>query len=360
MRLLFARGEVLKYHLVTESLSFDRKALKSLTGVAAVVSDDYRFLLRIENIRHQKNLTPWLRRRQTVELDIPLRLRKSGPQQPTSAEFRELMRAARRGATGDALEVRIHNAAERAIVHTERYGFISATSVKTEGGALRSLLTGLSRRSPSLRLTLIGKNLATLKQVLSFSLPVQLSFYREGADLPAQAEQREMREVLVLSNISGPRLPFVEQNLDFWSRGLPGFRFRHVFGQLTKKRVEAALHQREWDCLIYRGHGRARTGGIFLELGDGLFRLPVLHLSLYMHLACMANFHKLELEDLPVSRLVTPTTLLTDFDDRRVLEIFFAKYRVSGSVDLAIRAVQAQFPRFVSIFAGSAGFSSTA
>ena len=117
--------------------------------------------------------------------------------------------------------------------------------------------------------------------------------------------------------------------------------------------VEGAMLQRAWDCIIYRGHGRARTGGIYLELSDGLWKMPRLASALYIHLACMTNFHKLELEDLPAPRLVTPVNLLPDFEDRRLVEIFFDRYKVSGSIDLSMRALQNQFPQFMAFTRGA-------
>lgn len=317
-------------------------------GIAAIVSDDYQHLLRIENLRHRRNLTPWLRRRQSVEVELPLRLHKGGQQVLRAYEMLPLIHAARRGATHEPVEIRIHSLGDRAVVHAEQGGFLSATTVHTEDSEFRTLLSGFRKKYRSVRLTVLGRNLATVKRVMEFNLNLPVAFYREGLARPDLARGRDLREILVLTNIAGSALPHVEKNLDFWSRGVPGFRFRHIFGQLTRRRVESALRQREWDCVIYRGHGRARTGGIYLELQDGLFKMPVLPVLLYIHLACLTNFHKLELEDLPATRVLTPFSLLSDFEDRRLIEVFCERYRISGSLDLTMRALQAQFPEFAS------------
>lgn len=342
----------MKYWLLTESqfLAKDRFPLR--TGIAAVVSDDFEFLLRIQNLAKNSNLTPWVRRRQSIRADIPLRLQNEAPQQLRVHELSPLIHAARRAVTTEPVEIRIHSLGDRSVVHTEQSGFLSAETVQTDSTEFRSMLVALRKKYRSVRLTVLGKNLATVKRIIGFGLQLPVAFYREGMAKLDLANPRELREVLVLSNIAGAPLAHVEKHLDFWSRGLPGFRFRHIFGQLTRKRVESAIVQRAWDCIIYRGHGRARTGGIYLELSDGLWKVPKLACSLYVHLACLTNFHKLELEDLPAPRLVTPVTLLPDFEDRRLVEVFFARYKVSGSIDLALRALQNQFPQFTAFSTG--------
>ena len=353
MRIVFAGSQILKYWLLTESQFLAKENAPLRTGIAAVVSDDFAFLLRIQNLKANRNLTPWLRRRQSVPMDIPLRLRTAAAQSLRLYELAPLILAARRGAIAEPVEIRIHSLGDRSVVHTEQSGFLSAETVQTDSSELRAMLVALRKRFRSVRLTVLGKNLAAVKRILGFGLQLPVAFYREGLAKLDLAKPRDLREVLVLSNISGVPLPHVEKNLDFWSRGVPGFRFRHIFGQLTRKRVEAAMLQREWDCIIYRGHGRARTGGIHLELSDGLWKVPKLSCSLYIHLACLTNFHKLELEDLPAPRLVTPVNLLPDFEDRRLVEILFERYKVSGSIDLAMRALQNQFPQFTAFTRGA-------
>lgn len=342
----------MKFWLLTESQFHAKDSAPARTGIAAVVSDDFAFLLRIQNLTENRNLTPWLRRRRSIPADVPLRLQNPLPQQLRAHELAPLINSARRGVTAEPVEIRIHSMGDRSLVHTEQAGFLSAETVPSDGSELRTMLVALRKKYRSVRLTLLGKNLATLKRIVGFGLGLPVAFYREGMEKPDAAKPRELREVLVLSNISGPRLSHVEKHLDFWSRGMAGFRFRHVFGQLSRKRLENAIVQREWDCIIYRGHGRARTGGIYLELSDGLWKLPKLSCSLYIHLACLTNFHKLELEDLPAPRLVTPVNLLPDFEDRRLVEVFFERYKVSGSIDLAVRALQNQFPQFTAFTRG--------
>lgn len=352
MRIVLARSKILKYWLLTESGFLAKHKSPARTGIAAVVTDDFLYLLRIQNLNKNRNLTPWVRRRQSVPVDIPLRLHKSSAQRVQAHDLGPLIQAARQGVTAEPVEIRVHSLGDRSVVHTEQAGFLSAETVQTDSSEFRALLAALRKKYRTVRLTVLGKNLATLKRILGFGLKLPVAFYREGLAKLDLANPREFREVLVLSNVSGAPLPHVEKHLDFWSRGVPGFRFRHIFGQLTRKRVEAAIHQREWDCIIYRGHGRARTGGIHLELADGLWKVPRLACSLYIHLACLTNFHKLELEDLPAARMVTPVDLLPDFEDRRLIEVLFERYRISGSIDLAVRALQHHFPQFAAITRG--------
>lgn len=353
MRIIFARGKILKYWLLTESQFLAKEKASARSGIAAVVSEDFQFLLRIHNLGKNRNLTPWLRRRQSLRADVPLRLQDKTVQQLRVHELVPFIQAARRGVTTEPVEIRIHSLGDRSVVHTEQAGFLSAETVQTDSSEFRSMLAALRKKYRSVRLTVLGKNLATMKRIIGFGLQLPVSFYREGMARPDLENPREMREVLVLSNISGAPLAHVGKHLDFWSRGIPGFRFRHIFGQLTRKRVEGAMVQRAWDCIIYRGHGRARSGGIYLELSDGLWKVPRLVSALYIHLACLTNFHKLELDDLPAPRLVTPVSLLPDFEDRRLVEIFFDRYKVSGSIDLSMRALQNQFPQFMAFTRGA-------
>ena len=90
----------MKYWLLTESLFLAKNSAPRRSGIAAVVSDDFSYLLRIQDLRKNCNLTPWIRRRQSVPADIPLRLQKTIAQQIRTHEFSALIQAARRAVTG--------------------------------------------------------------------------------------------------------------------------------------------------------------------------------------------------------------------------------------------------------------------
>jgi len=153
--------------------------------------------------------------------------------------------------------------------------------------------------------------------------------------------------VLVLTNIHGAPLVELQKNLDFWSRGGVGVRFRHVFGQLALRRVEPLATGRAWDAIVYRGHAAIKDGALHWCLADGDWRVPHLATSVYLHLACIDDSDSLALAALPAERILMPLRPIIDFDDAELVRIFFERQRMASSFVGAARAVQQKFSQFV-------------
>ena len=351
MRGLFKRGEALKYWLVTESQLRRLKTRKGKSGLAAVVSDDFAFLHRIENLFFDWNITPWIRRKDSVAVDVLQRLKDAAPTELTAGEMRKFVSAARQGPAGDAVEIRIQALSDRYVVHASLNGRIAARAPQS-AGELRALLTRFKLKYRNIRLTVIAMDLKRVVEIFGYGLDAGIVFELERLQELRPRRERVVREILIFTNIAGGELPELEKNLAFWSRGISGFRFRHIFGQLTQKRVESVLALKEWDCLIYRGHGIARDGAIAWRLADGLWTLPPFLSSLYLHLSCLENPADLLLEKLPTARVMTPLKPLVDFDDSALVKLFIERYNLSASLISAARSVQALYPQFVYLSTG--------
>lgn len=350
MRLICERGEILKYLLLTESAAGARKKSRG-AGIAAVVSDDLTHLLRIEDLRHCKNLTPWIRRKNSAPVEVRMKFRTKGAHELTATEFRPFINAARRLGRAQN-EVRVHAVADKYVLHVAGEDLVSASAFDRSFTQLKSELRRLGPILGSFHVTLISDSMAELSELYRLKLATGITLQSERVTTRKTRFRREIRDVLVLTNISGSPLPMLEHALPFWSKGVQGFRFRHVYGQLTRRRVESALERRDWPLVVYRGHGSVADGRLCLDLSDGAFALPQLSTSLYVHSACLAEPEKLLLRNLPAQNILTPLEYLTDFDDSAFMALLLERYQVTGSLPAAIRAVQQIYPQFVWISTG--------
>jgi hypothetical protein len=341
----------LKYWLATESQVQRLKMNRKKTGLAAVVSDDFSYLHRIENLLFAWNMTPWIRRRDSISVNILQRHKDAAPVLLSAREMRQFINVARQGPAGEPVDIRIHALDGRFVVHAALKGRVAARAAQT-AGELRALLTRFKLKYRNMQLTLIATELARLAEIYQYNLGAGIVFELERLQELRPRRERVLREVLVFTNIAGSALPQLQENLSFWSKGIPGFRFRHIFGQLTRKRVESVVALKEWDCLIYRGHGVARDGAITWRLADGVWTLPPFSSSLYIHASCLANPYELRLEKLATERILTPVTPIADFDDAALIRLFMERYRISGNLVSAVRSVQSLYPQFVYLSSG--------
>lgn len=348
MRGLFEGSEVLTRILVTESESKTSQGGRKTSGIRVVVSDNFQYLIRIEDALHGHNLTPWLRRKESLLVQVPTHLKAKKVRQLSSAEFAGLAATARTGKNQAAVAVHVHALTPGHAVHVAVPGRFSAHRVYTDA-ELKSLLKRAERQFGRLEVTVVSATLKTLHLVYALLPSHSLTFERERGSQLAAPGRAPLRSVLVLTNVAGMDLGHLEQNLPFWSKGISGFRFRHVFGQLTAKRVEASLLGREWDLVVYRGHGKATESGLQWKLVDGEWLVPPAIAPVYVHSSCLANSELLPLDSLPAAHFITPLTYLTDFDDSRLVRLFLERYKASRNIQSAIRAAQAEFGQFVLI-----------
>ncbi|AFM13712.1 hypothetical protein [Turneriella parva] len=335
---------------MTESSAAARKKSRA-SGIAAIVSDDFTHLLRIEDLRRRKNLTPWIRRKNSVPVDVRIRFRANGEHPLAAAEFRPFIEAARRPGSPQS-EVRIHGVAEKFVLHVGGEGLLSALAFDRSIIRLRSELKRIQQVLGSFRVTLVSDSMAELSELYRLKLATGITLQGERPLTRRTRFRREIRDVLVLTNISGSALPMLEHALPFWSKGVQGFRFRHVYGQLSQRRVESALEMREWQLVVYRGHGSVAGGKLCLNLSDGAYAMPQLNTALYVHSACLAQGENLSLHDLPAQNTLTPLEYLSDFDDASLMVVLLERYQATGSLPAAIRAVQQIYPQFVCLSTG--------
>lgn len=348
MRIVFEGGASLKYWLVTEA-NLPELYRRRSAGLAAVMSNDYAWLRRIEYLSGKINLTPWLRRRDTLAAGIRLKDRRDKINSLSASGMRELVRLARTGAADSAPDVRIHALPDRYVVQAMLNDQVASRVIPANAAELRVLLTRLKLRYQRLQVTLLARNLAELTRLHGFGLGCSITYEAERlADLRGGRE-RPYRDILVLTNIAGAELPQLQQNLDFWSRGLRGYRFRHVFGQLSPRRCEAALAQRNWDMIIYRGHGMVQDQRIAWQLAGGAWPVPEKAAKCYLHLSCLAGAENLGESFLPADRVITPLKHLEDFHDAEFVQALLGRLSSSGNFYRAVRSLQQTRPDFVLI-----------
>lgn len=287
-----------------------------------------------------------MRRRNSVPLDLPLRLKGEDVRGVTVADMLKLVRLVKQRNPAEFIDVRIHALGDRFVVHASSGDNIAARVV-AQVGDLRALLTRLRLKYHRLRFTLIANDLALLKTLMAVDANASVVFEAERfAELRADSELK-LRDVLVLTNIHGAPLAELQTNLDFWSRGVVGVRFRHVFGQLSLRRIEHLATGRAWDAIIYRGHASIKDGALHWCLADGAWRVPHLTASVYLHLACIDDSDALALAALPAERILMPLRPVIDFDDAELVRIFFERQRMASSCVAAARSVQQKFSQFI-------------
>lgn len=337
----------MKYWILTET-QYLRLGLIQRTGVAAIVTDDYTSLLRIEHLGAARNLTPWLRRRHGLGVTVADRLRSTRPRQVEIHTMRELVRLARYGQPDDEIAVTVHATADRYVVHAELGGAIAARVVPARPAELRVLLSRLKLRYGRLRVTIIDRSCGLLSHIRSFGLDCPLVLEAERmADL-VRGREREIRDILVVTNLNGPALPQLMENLDFWSRGPGGCRFRHIYGQLTARRAETALARRHWDMVIYRGHGQVLDGRICWQ-AEVPWPLPHGVAGAYLHLSCLDTPELLDITQLPAGRVMTPLSVIEDFQDAGFVRELITRLQKSGNFMSSARALQRSYHDFAVI-----------
>jgi hypothetical protein len=329
-------------------MQLSRLGLAQRTGIAAIVTEDYTALLRIEHLQTAHNLTPWLRRRQGVSVTIADRLRGTRPRQIEIPTMRELMRLARYGAPNDEVAVTIHATSGIYVVHAECGGKIAARVIPARSAELRVVLSRLKLRYGKLRITIIDRSCELLSQVRSFGFECGLVLEAERMTDLVRGREREVRDILVITNLNGPELPHLLENLEFWSRGPGGCRFRHIYGQLAARRAESALARRHWDMIIYRGHGQVVEGRICWQT-DAPWTVPHGISDIYLHLSCLDAPERLDLSQLPAGRVMTPLTLIPDFEDATFVRELITRLQKSGNFMSSARALQRAYPEFAVI-----------
>lgn len=320
-------------------------------GIAAVVSDDFRWLIRIEDLRRRRSLTPWIRRRESAPVDVRAKFFGKSKSALLSVELRPFVEAAR-GVHSAPPDVRVHAVGESYVLHASTDNQLSSCVISKSGADLRFNLQRFQKLFGAYRVTLITDQMIDVLKIFALQLTNGIAVEAERVHERRFRRGREIRDILILTNISGSALPALEANLAFWSKGMTGYRFRHIYGQLTARRVESALVGREWDCIVYRGHASAAGGAFVWNLSDGQWLVPRLACALYLHSACLAGPEHLNVGKLPAERVLTPLQYLPDFDDANLVSLLLTRYQITGSVSAAIRGVQSVYPQFVSFSSG--------
>lgn len=136
-------------------------------------------------------------------------------------------------------------------------------------------------------------------------------------------KHKNLNRVLVITNLNGSFLKYVNEGLEFYGRGVKGFQWRHVFGKLTHDRFKTCFGSKP-DILIYRGHALVKNQRIFIPLADGEAEIPLKSVYLYMHLACTDISTGEDLLELPGTENLVPVSYMRDKNDSEFVQELFS------------------------------------
>ena len=159
--------------------------------------------------------------------------------------------------------------------------------------------------------------------------------------------KRPLRDILVISNLSGPFLHGLSEKPENWSSAPQGIHVRHIFGPLKNDRCERIISENNWDCIIYRGHSEIKKGSLSYLLADGsLYPVHNLPTRLYIHLGCIPLSKMNDIKCLPAALSLVPFQLLPDQNDSRVASDIFESLISFKTKDNLIKALKKFNERF--------------
>lgn len=138
------------------------------------------------------------------------------------------------------------------------------------------------------------------------------------AGLPSQ-----VRNVAVFTSVAGTHLSHLGENLEFWSRGVKGFYWKHFYGKPDARRIEKALRDTKADVVIFRGHGHLKNGKIFWEIDKQWYSPEFRRNCIYVHLSCLEKSDQKKLSVLPAGLNILPNEYYPDHDNIVALTNFF-------------------------------------
>ena len=170
----------------------------------------------------------------------------------------------------------------------------------------------LFHKEPIIKNTIVAQN---YQEALLFSLMIDednaydLSLVHKTKKVD---RDKKFRKVLVVSNTAGHHLKFVRDELEKWNEGVEGIAWRHIYGSLSRARIEQLLTKDTFDLIIYRGHARFINGTLHWVCDDGIFGLAPRQFRNYIHLGCADFADNKEIDQLPFSLGLMPVSVLPD------------------------------------------------
>lgn len=159
--------------------------------------------------------------------------------------------------------------------------------------------------------------------------------------------KRPVKDILIISNLAGPILDGLTTYPEKWSIAPQGIHVRHLFGSMNKDRCEKVIQEKNWDCVIYRGHSEIKDGLISYLLEDGsLFPVTKISTRLYIHLGCIPLTQKNDIVEIPASLCLLPFRLLQDQNDSSIAKDIFLAFKGNRAREDLIAALSRFNERF--------------
>lgn len=136
-----------------------------------------------------------------------------------------------------------------------------------------------------------------------------------------------IRNVMVVTSLIGKPLQNLGQNLEFWSKGVTGYHWRHFYGKPDAKRLDTALQTAKPDAVIFRGHGFVSRGKLCWEIEGGLYFPKFNRRTLYVHLSCLDKKDTEALKELPAGLNLVPLNVYPDMDDTEDIRRLFTEIK---------------------------------
>ena len=351
MRGIF-EGEIILRYLITSSLLAIEQSNEKNAYIVRIHSES-KSLRGIYRAGNLNSLTPWIRRAGAAPLvnsiQLPSRIESARLFPLRKADFKKFLALARKARTAQKMNVVLipQRRAYQCIAQTNEKEI--ALTIPRNPIILAKTLRSMQRHFPIEKISIFTDRLKDLMEIQPLKTAVPIKGIRpSSAEMPNSIDSKWSKNVVVLTNVAQNDLPYLQKNLDFWARGVPGFRLKHVFGILTPARIERELLNRENCILAYRGHARYTSKGVVWQLESGDYRVPTQSVSVYFHLAC-GSPHDLPLKCLPGHDNLITFAPIEDFDDASLFRQFLIQLRTKQRLASALFDIQKTYPQFIHV-----------
>lgn len=185
-------------------------------------------------------------------------------------------------------------------------------------------------------------------------LPRPVDFFNKFRVFHKRNKDKQIKRILVFTNLNGEFLENLNTQIDFWSRGETGFIWKHVYGKLSSNQLKK-ITRNHFDMVIYRGHSRILNRKITWPLAEGDVPMDQFFsesfIPNYIHLACNEMDEARELESYPFDLGMMPVTFLPDMDYSVIVRKLLQNIEKSHSVLDSMRKAIEVDSRFQNLFA---------
>lgn len=185
-------------------------------------------------------------------------------------------------------------------------------------------------------------------------LPKPIEYFNKIRVFHKKNKDKRIARVLVFTNMNGKPLAHLNSAIDFWSRGEPGFIWKHIYGKLSMEHLKK-ITRNHYDMIIYRGHSKILQRRITWPLIEGDVPMDQFFseniIPHYIHLACSEMNETQELKNYPFDLGLMPISYLPDMDYSGFIKNILHYLKNSHSVLDSMRKSLDEDPQLFNLFA---------